>query len=170
VGGARCGVPGRRSAAARRDGAWTSPTPRIVGIDPWKPSIEIARRNVADAGLGDRIELREQGVESLEDEGAFDLAWLPIGFIPARVLGAAYERTRRALRPGGWMLVTVINPDLGPRYATMLRLRTTLFGNAELAPAHVEGMLRAAGLTDAHTLPSPPGAFPGLVAARRSPA
>ncbi len=37
-------------------GLW--PRATIVGIDVWQPSLERARANVAQAGLGERIELR----------------------------------------------------------------------------------------------------------------
>src|SRR5262245_30186713 len=36
------------------------PTASVVGIDTWKPSLERATTNVEAAGLGERIELREQ--------------------------------------------------------------------------------------------------------------
>ena len=39
---------------------------------------------VAAHGLGDRVELRHQGVEQLDDEAMFDLAWMPLPFIPLR--------------------------------------------------------------------------------------
>jgi predicted O-methyltransferase YrrM len=37
------------------------PELRIVGIDPWEPSLRLARENVDQADLGGRIELRQQG-------------------------------------------------------------------------------------------------------------
>ena len=64
------------------------PELRIVGVDPWQPSLRLARENVDRAGLGDRIELREQGGETLEDEAAFDLAWLATAFMPERLIPA----------------------------------------------------------------------------------
>jgi SAM-dependent methyltransferase len=43
-------------------------TLRVVGLDVWGPSLALARKNVADAGLQDRIEIREQPGEHLADD------------------------------------------------------------------------------------------------------
>jgi 2-polyprenyl-3-methyl-5-hydroxy-6-metoxy-1,4-benzoquinol methylase len=37
---------------------------KIVGIDPWAPSITLAQENIQNAGLAERIQLREQAVEA----------------------------------------------------------------------------------------------------------
>ena len=52
------------------------PSLRVVGIDPWSPSIAIARQNVQQAGLVEQIELREESAENLTDANAFDLGWV----------------------------------------------------------------------------------------------
>ena len=91
------------SAASPWSWRANGPNLRIVGIDVFKPSLRLARENVEKAGLLDRIELREQGAEALEDDEAFDLAWMPTVFMPERVIPEATERTHRALRPAaGW--------------------------------------------------------------------
>ena len=58
------------------------PTVRAVGLEPAQAPLALARRNVAGAGLEDRIELRGQRVEELADEEAFDVAWLPRASCP----------------------------------------------------------------------------------------
>jgi methylase of polypeptide subunit release factors len=58
------------------------PRARVVGLDPLPQAIELATRTVAAHGLADRAELRPQGVEELEDDATFDLAWVPMPFIP----------------------------------------------------------------------------------------
>jgi precorrin-6B methylase 2 len=150
--------------------ARTWPELRVVGIDPWQPSLALARENVDRAGLRDRIELREQGAEHLNDEAAFDLVWVPIPFIPEPVIRKVYERAQRALRPGGWMLISAANPNVDPQSAALWRLRSTLFGNSQTDSGSAEKLLRDVGLVEVHTLPSPPGGFIALVAARRGPA
>ena len=82
----------------------------VVGIDPWAPSLTLARENVRSAGLTDRIRLREQAVEDLSDTDAFDLAWIPSAFMPETVVPAACEHVYHALRPGGWLLFAMANP------------------------------------------------------------
>jgi SAM-dependent methyltransferase len=159
------GVASLSIAAARM---W--PTLRVVGVDPWRPSLDLARENVERAGLTGRIELLEQAAETLALESAFDLAWVPIPFIPDAVVAAVYEHVARALRPGGWMLVCAANPHLDPQAAALWRLRATLFGNPQTDAGLVEKRLRELGLAEVHTLPTGPAAMFALVAGRRSPA
>jgi len=52
------------------------PRLRVVGIDPWRPSLAIARDNVQTARVGARIELREQAT------GALRYAGLRSGVVP----------------------------------------------------------------------------------------
>ncbi len=96
------GVAGLTVAMCR---VW--PTLKAVGIDSWDPALVLARRNVAAAGLTDRIELRHQLVEDLADLNAYDLVFLPGPFLPPRVLESAVGRVREALRPGGWAVLAL---------------------------------------------------------------
>ena len=158
------GVAGLAIAMAR-----LCPVLRIVGVDPWQPSLRLARENVERAGLGGRIELREQGGETLEDEGAFDLAWVASAFMPERVLPQVCARAHRALRPGGWMLLGMLNQGPDPQTAALVRLRATLWGGPLWASVEGEAVLRDSGLVEVRTLPGPPGALTTLVAGRRKP-
>jgi predicted O-methyltransferase YrrM len=158
------GVAGTATELAR---LW--PSLRIVGIDVFQPSLALARENVDKAGLGDRIELREQGAETLEDDRAFDLAWMPVIFMPERILPAAASRTHRALRPGGWVVASFSAfARMDAANAALWRLRTTTWGGPLWAPAQVEALLREQGFVDVQTLPGPPGAPVALVAGRRA--
>jgi ubiquinone/menaquinone biosynthesis C-methylase UbiE len=144
------------------------PQLRIVGIDVWQPSLALARDNVERAGLRDRIELREQGAEKLDDDQAFDLTWMPILFMPERVIPAAIERNLRALRPGGWGIFCFANFDgKEPQTAAFWRLRTTTWGGPLWIPSQVETLLRDHGFADVRTLPSPPGVHVVCVVGRR---
>ena len=146
------------------------PNLRIVGIDVWQPSLRLARENVGNAGLRDRIELRDQGAETLEDDNVFDLAWMPTIFMPERVIREATERTHRALRPGGWLVFAFGKLDVPDEKTVALwRLLTTMFGGPLWLPSQVETLARDCGFIDVRTLPGPPGAPVALVAGRRSP-
>jgi SAM-dependent methyltransferase len=145
------------------------PSLNVVGIDPWAPALALARENLLRAGLSSRIQLREQKVEELSDIKAFDLAWLPSAFIPARVIPMACEHVYRALRPGGWLLFAMANPGTDPVTASLVRLRTVLWGGYLMPPDQVEILLRQTGFIDVQTLPSPPGAIVALVAVLRTP-
>ena len=63
-----------------------------------------ARRNIADSGIAERVELRLQGVEQIAD-AVVTMAWLPAPFIASDIVTRAIERTRGALMPGGWLFV-----------------------------------------------------------------
>lgn len=127
------------------------PTLRILGLDRWPPALELARENIRQAGLAPRIELRAQAAQELAEEGRFDLAWVPGAFIPAAELPPVLAACRRALRPGGWLLLAYM--DAG---SAMERLRAACLGGATLRDPGA--LLAAAGLRDVALLPGPPGA------------
>jgi SAM-dependent methyltransferase len=157
------GVAGTASAMAE---LW--PELQVVGIDVWQPSLALARENVRAAGLGRRIELREQAAEALEDDAAFDLAWMPIPFLPERVLPAALGRTLQALRPGGWLVVPFMELDgLPPVGAALWKLRLAMFGGPVLTTTQVEELLRGEGYADVHVLPRHPGVPAAFAVGRR---
>ena len=68
------------------------PSIRIVGIDIWEPSLKLAKGNIADEGLQDRITLRRQNVTELDDDKAFDFAFVPSMFFPIELLDHAVAR------------------------------------------------------------------------------
>jgi SAM-dependent methyltransferase len=139
---------------------------RVVGLDVWGPSLALARKNVGEAGLQTRIEVREQPVEELSDERAYDLVWLPAPFIPKRALGRAVERAHRSLRPGGWLLLAAARPGDDLRGAA-IGFHVALFGGEPSTQPELEGLLTEKGFTEVRTLPGPPRDFKMVVAGRR---
>ncbi len=91
--------------------AWSSialarafPSLRVTAVDVDAPSVELARRNIADAGLADRV-MVAAGDTASAPPATFDMVFafecihdMPR---PVEVLAAA----RRALRPGGSVVV-----------------------------------------------------------------
>jgi predicted RNA methylase len=144
------------------------PQVRVVGVDPWEVALALAARNVADAGLGERVELRPQRVEEVEDDGVFDLVFLAGPFLGPASVGAACERAHAALRPDGWVLFAMFRgtDDLGTALA---RLRTARSGGAVLDPEDAEQRLAAAGFADIRTFAAELG-IPSQVVAGRRPA
>lgn len=130
------------------------PLLRIVGIDPWRPSLAIAREKVKMAGLHTRIELREQGAQELSDTEAFDLAFFPSFFISEAVIRTALERVCQSLRPGGWISFGIRNPGPDSLTASLARLQTVLWGGHPWTPSEAESLLTQAGYTQVQTLPS----------------
>lgn len=156
------GVAAMAIAMARR---W--PLLRVVGVDPWAPSVALARAAVRDAGLANRIELREQRAEDLPDEGRFDLAWVPGAFIPADALPSVLARAARALSPGGWLLLAFAAPGADPLAAALARLRAALWGGTAATPAEMEDALARSGLAEVTAVPGPPGSTVAMAAGRR---
>lgn len=144
------------------------PELRVVGLDPWDPALALARRNVAAAGLADRVELRHERIEELGDADAFDLVWLAAPFLPRDALEAGVARVAVALRPGAWAIVGLYRGSTELEEA-LARLRTARSGGSILDVGAVQALLEGAGLTDVRVLPAGPGIPSLLVAARRVP-
>jgi SAM-dependent methyltransferase len=121
------------------------PNLHAVGIDNQQAPLAEARRNVAAAGLFDRIELRQQAIQDLEDKEAFDLAFFPQSFMPDDVVKAGLYKIFRALRPGGWIEVpTVCAPGMDLQ-AALSRLIDTLWGGNGRMSSQIEAMLKEIG-------------------------
>lgn len=140
------------------------PQLQVVGLDCFDAPLALALRNVAGAGLAERIELRQSAVEQLRDEQAFDLAWLPSFFIPS--LEAPVARIHAALRPGGFILLALEGSGGTPHRRAVFALMNELWGGPRLAAADGEAMLRNAGFSSVRTLPGPAWA-PALVVGQR---
>jgi precorrin-6B methylase 2 len=134
----------------------TWPTLAVVGIDSYEVVLELARQNIERAGLSERIELRWRGVEQLTDDSSFDVAWLPIVFIPAGIVGMAIERVRAALKPGGWIILPATRETGDRRQRAVAALQNELRGGPSLAAADVEALLQGAGFGGVRTFPGPP--------------
>ncbi|MFZ0117953.1 MAG: class I SAM-dependent methyltransferase [Pseudonocardiaceae bacterium] len=145
------------------------PTLRVVGLDPFETALELARRNVAEAGLGGRIELRPQPVQDLTDENRYDLAWVPVMFLPADVAARGLRRVRAALRPGGWVVLGSLAAEGDGLQPAVLRLVSLLFGSGRLFPHHAAEMLGAAECESIRVLPAAPGVPIRMLVARRPP-
>jgi len=124
------------------------PALRAVGLEPASAPLALARRNVAAAGLEDRVELRAQRVEELGDEEAFDVVWLPASFLPADAVAIALTTVHRALRPGGLLLTGALDGSGADGEAAVTRLRLALWGGGNLALAELVAMIEAAGYVD----------------------
>jgi hypothetical protein len=150
--------------------AWcrTWPSLRIVGLDVFDRALQLAKRNVADAGMTERIELRHQDVAELDDRDAFCLAWLPAPFIPAQAILSGLTRIASALVPGGWLLVGHGKFSENPLSTALTRFQTVAFGGTPLDDSQAEDLLNQAGFDLVSTLPTPTGA-PAITMGRRPP-
>ena len=86
------------------------PGVRAVGLDVLAPVLELARAELGEAGLLQRVELRLQSVADLCDVEEFDLAWVPQAFIPRADLAPGVRSVFRALKPDRWLVLPVEAP------------------------------------------------------------
>lgn len=134
-----CGNGVLALAMARR-----CPGARILGVDESHQAIASARANAERAGLSDRVEFRVG--DGLDDvaSGRLDLVVCNPPFHQGAVRGDAvawqlFEQSRRALRPGGELLV-VGNRHLGYHWKL-----SRLFGRCEQIAAHPRFVVLRAG-------------------------
>jgi precorrin-6B methylase 2 len=121
---------------------------RVVGVEPWQPSLRIAEQEISAAGLSDRIDLRPIAVEDLHERDAFDAVWLAGPFLPEAVVPVAIERAHTALRPGGWLLFGAFAAPPGPLAAHLTALRVVRSGGTPLVPGVAVERLKRAGYVD----------------------
>jgi SAM-dependent methyltransferase len=130
---------------------------RAVGVDISAAMVAVAREQVAAAGLGGRAEIREQSVAAIEDVDAFDLLWVPQGFLPGPVLAEALPRLYRAARRGAALVMAIsTNSDTGVGGA-VTELRNLMTGGGTLSAQAASTMLQAAGFFEAETVVLPAG-------------
>ena len=141
------------------------PGARVVGIDPLPRAIELAATTVARHGLAGRVELRCQGVQALMDDEAFDLAWLPLPFIPRGAVREGLPRVLRALRPGGWLLLPGSTFEPGTN-GEIARWQVHMTGGTMLSDGERGELLQAAGFESPTPLDTPTAAPPILAACR----
>jgi SAM-dependent methyltransferase len=142
------------------------PRLRAVALDPLDAALALARRNVAAAGLDDRVELRADPVQDLEDREAFDLVWLPGMFLPPAVRREALNVVHRAMRPGGWLIDGCLGGgDDSPR-AVAARLRAVLWGGDTADPDSIARILEEHGFADVRLLPRLASGLVPIVARR----
>lgn len=134
-----------------------------VGLEPLGLVRRVAARKIAEADLGDRIEMRDQLVQDLADVGRFDLAYVPTVFLPADALERGLERVRRAMAPGGWLILLGMADSADPLTVAVRRLRITLWGGTICTAADLERLAKEHDLVDIGS-PGAVGAYQPVLA------
>lgn len=121
----------------------------VVGLEPFAPSFAEGRLAVVEAELEDRIELRQERVETLVEESTYDFVWLPQMFLDDATLAQGLETCMRALRPGGWLVSAWICDSTSRGIpAAVARLRDVAFGGEARGRGDIAARLEAAGLEE----------------------
>jgi SAM-dependent methyltransferase len=129
------------------------PDVHVVGIDIWEPSLDLARANVAAAGLDDRVEIRRQDLAELDDVDRYDLTWLPSFFVPSAVLAPSVARILSATRRGGHIAIGRIDVAADPLDRATQRLKMVRDGGSVTSDEELIGLLTDAGWVDVRLLP-----------------
>jgi precorrin-6B methylase 2 len=128
---------------------------RVTGLDTSTAAVAVARTEVANAGLGNQIEVRTTSVAELADEAAFDLVWLPQMFIPKETLQTAPPRLYRATRPGGALVMALAAHDLEGPAARAADVANLMTGGGTADPGRLTAQLTEAGFTGVQPAPPP---------------
>ena len=129
------------------------PEATVTGIDLFAPALELARTNVAAAGLTERIALRLQNVTTLDEHEAYDAVWLPMPFLPKEIVPDALDAASRALRPGGWVLPGMFGGPSDRLSQLLVALRTVRSGGHPWEASTLLALLKDRGYVSCQEVP-----------------
>ena len=131
-----------------------------MGVDSWQPALDLARKNLAQSSLAERVEFRLQKIEELTDQAVFTLAWLPAPFVGEEAMVLALERVYQALQPGGWLIVGLYPPPPDELGQILTKLRIVRSGGHPWMATEIQDRLRTLGFDSIETFsPMPPVLF-----------
>ncbi|WP_052703235.1 class I SAM-dependent methyltransferase [Microbacterium sp. SA39] len=143
------------------------PSAVITGIDIDSHPLAIAESRLGElGGVGGRVRLRHQDVLDLEEIGAYDLAWLPVPFIPDPIIDQALTKVITALRPGGLLVLGTISGAQDRRLRTANAWLAAVAGGSTLTTDDVIDRVNQRGFLRLKLFETVPGG-PILVAAIR---
>jgi len=130
---------------------------RVVAADPWEPALTLARQNLAQSGVAERVELRSQRVEQFEEATTFIVAWLPGPLIAGEIADRALERVYCGSVPGGWLVFGFNPPPHGRLEEALASLRIVRSCGYPWTPREVEEKLQEHGFEQIEGYsPAPP--------------
>jgi SAM-dependent methyltransferase len=133
----------------------TWPDATVVGVDVWEPALERARTNVREAGLDERVTLRNQDITALDDIDTYDCAWVPTFFLTDGALVKGLTNIVNAVRPGGWIVLGRFAPPPDPLTEATMTLKTIRSGGGVLSDDRAKDLLQDAGCTSIRVLERP---------------
>lgn len=145
------------------------PRAEVVGIDVLERVLELARKELADAGTeaAGRVTLRHTDVVDVAEQAAYDMVWLPAPFLTEAALTQALPRLIEALKPGAWIVVGTNPAAPDPLRQAVAGWHAVRNGGNAYDTDRMTKTLTTYGLRDERRFPTVPGG-PMLVAARRS--
>lgn len=125
------------------------PGTEVVGLDVLAEVLDVARQEVLDGGCGHVIDLRRLDVAELGEVDRFDLAWVPQAFVPRPALEAGVDRVLEALRPDGWLVMSLSSPLVEHPFHEALAVHDShLQGGGPMGRDEAERLVKGAGFVD----------------------
>lgn len=118
----------------------------------------MARQNIAASDVATRVTVRKQDVANFTDDAGFDVAYLPLPFVPRPAVQAGLPRIAAALRPGGWVFVVRGKFGGTPAEDALTRLKTLVYGGTPVEEGEASDLLLSARLTSVRPAPTSEGA------------
>ncbi|MCW5632911.1 MAG: class I SAM-dependent methyltransferase [Rubrivivax sp.] len=144
------------------------PGVQCVGYELLPPVMEAARELARAAGVEGRVELRRADVREVDVNAEFDtLVWSQM-FFPEPTREAAIGAVRRALRPGGYVVIPLMADRPGPeaitpstphQLVTLVAVSFVRWGILWPTADALRAEMEAQGFTHRYTLPHPRTAF-----------
>lgn len=143
------------------------PKAEVIGLEYDGPSVALMERTLAEAGLSDRVEMRQADANKLEEEDAWDVVTMNITL---HETGEEPEwrnvlsRVHRALKPGGAVVVSELPyPDEVPAYRFSpvyqalagVQIHEAIVGCGMITMSQLGGLMRDAGFDNARTVDQP---------------
>jgi predicted O-methyltransferase YrrM len=143
------------------------PALTVVGIDVLPRVLALAAQTVAASTVGDRVTLRQQDVNTLDEPNTYAFAWMPAPFVPEQALREGVRRVVDALVPGGWLMLGHGKFRGVPVEDAVSRFKTIAYGGTALDDGQAQQFLRDAQLLEVMTVPTPPGS-PAVTLGRKA--
>ena len=106
-------------------------------------------------------------MQGLSEDSCYDLAWVPVMFLPPDVAAAGLHRVHRALRPGGWVVLGLLAAEGEGLRPAVLRLMGLLLGGGAWSAHQAAELLWAAGYERVRVLPAIPDVPIQMIVGRR---
>lgn len=143
------------------------PNARVVGLEFDIPSLELAQKTIAEAGLSERVEIHHGDANELDEENTYDLITMSIALHetggPAEYTNVL-TRVWRALKPEGTLMVSELPyPDSPHEYRETpvykalagVQLHEALVGCGMITKGQLRGLLSETGFVNAREAEQP---------------
>ncbi|MFH7340818.1 SAM-dependent methyltransferase [Streptomyces sp. KHY 26] len=136
----------------------TYPALRAVGVERAGDVVKELRERAEDAGVDSRLEIRHTDAQELDDEAVYNVCYWAQAFFPQHTRETTLAAIRRALAPGGLLLVQELAAPADDLCSFLDALVADCRGVPPVVSAEdLAAELRTGGFTDVQVVPTPVG-------------